>query len=647
MSSQAASVDEASAGSSRPKIVRHKKSSTKILKEWFASHTSHPYPTDGEKEDLAHRTGLSARQVSYWFINARRRRGDKPGVSARASHATLSSQSLPISSTTSLPGAWETLSPMDRWRHSPPEDEPGSWSAITEAVADSWLSDDFGPGPRGLSGWSEGSNSLDFTSSHNQSASSSASSSFSHSAGSIASSESRGSVQGPRHRPPRRRQKRQVRQGTKTCQQTQDVDRIYQCTFCTDTFKSRYDWTRHEGTLHLVLERWTCLPFGPRLSDESNGVIQCALCGQTDPSESHLESHHIQQCVSKPLRARTFYRKDHLRQHLRGAHRGDKVPTSTMDAWKTKITKVNARCGFCGDTFQLWADRNDHLADHFRSGALMKDWNGCRGLDPAVALLVENAIPPYLIGQQSRDLEPFSATKIAQTAPVPTPYRRCPPTSFELLTARLGEFVTSQRASQGDVSDECLRRQSRLILFDDDDPWNQTPADNPDWLRMFKMGYGLADDSVMNAGPLLDACPSDLVDPTGLNSQRLSVTQCSVTPFTPERMRQAAVSDSSSIPLDLFGGAPSGEMGFLSSVPWSWQTPECLAEFSQMANLLPQSACDIGGCTGSGFETADVDSANTCLYDDLGFDLENALFDLEPYGESFRKNSSETGRTST
>ncbi|WAO96925.1 Homeobox and c2h2 transcription [Fusarium falciforme] len=637
MSSRGASTDEASAASSRPKVIRHQKRSTKILKDWFASHTSHPYPTEEEKKDLAHRAGLSVRQVSYWFVNARRRRGDKPEVSAPASLETLLSQPLPINSTAPLPGAWETMSPLDRWRHSPPEDEPGSWNAITEAVADSLVSDDFGSRP---GGWSEGSNSLQFTSSHSQSASSSASSSFSHTAGSIASSGSWGSVHGLRHRPTRRRQKRQARQAAKVCRRTDNIGRIYQCTFCTDTFKSRYDWTRHEGALHLVLERWTCLPFGPRLSDESDG-IQCALCGQKDPDESHLEEHNIQQCVSKPLGTRTFYRKDHLRQHLRGVHRVNKVPTRTMDAWKIEIKKVNARCGFCGDTFQLWADRNDHLADHFRSGALMKDWSGCRGLDPAVALLVQNAIPPYLIGQQSRDLEPFSATKNAQAARVSTPDRPCPPTSFELLTARLGEFVTSQRASQGDVSDESLRRQARLVLFDDDDPWNQTPADNPDWLRMFKMGYGLADDSVMNSCPLLSACPSDLAGRTGLSSQDLSVTQCSLTPFTPERMRQAAISDSSSIPLDLFGAAPNGEMGLLSSVPWSWQTPECLAEFSQMADLLPESACDMGGCTGSGSATADVDNADSCLYDDLGFDLENALFDLEPYGEGWGKGSSE------
>lgn len=35
-----------------------------------------------------------------------------------------------------------------------------------------------------------------------------------------------------------------------------DASRPYQCTFCTDRFKTKYDWQRHEKTFHLSLERW-------------------------------------------------------------------------------------------------------------------------------------------------------------------------------------------------------------------------------------------------------------------------------------------------------------------------------------------------------------------------------------------------------
>lgn len=32
--------------------------------------------------------------------------------------------------------------------------------------------------------------------------------------------------------------------------------RRYQCTFCTDTFKNKYDWQRHEASKHLSLGQW-------------------------------------------------------------------------------------------------------------------------------------------------------------------------------------------------------------------------------------------------------------------------------------------------------------------------------------------------------------------------------------------------------
>ena len=47
--------------------------------------------------------------------------------------------------------------------------------------------------------------------------------------------------------------------------------RMFQCTFCTDTFKSKYDWTRHEKSLHLSLEKWICAPSGYVKHTNSSG----------------------------------------------------------------------------------------------------------------------------------------------------------------------------------------------------------------------------------------------------------------------------------------------------------------------------------------------------------------------------------------
>jgi hypothetical protein len=81
--------------------------------------------------------------------------------------------------------------------------------------------------------------------------------------------------------------------------------RLFQCTFCTDRFRSKYDWSRHEKSLHLSLEKWICAPLGDVIVDE------------LEPSEEHLATHNHKGCVEKGLDSRTFYRKDHLRQHLR------------------------------------------------------------------------------------------------------------------------------------------------------------------------------------------------------------------------------------------------------------------------------------------------------------------------------------------
>lgn len=93
--------------------------------------------------------------------------------------------------------------------------------------------------------------------------------------------------------------------------------RLFQCTFCTDRFKSKYDWSRHEKSLHLSLEKWICAPLGDVITCTASGRQKCVYCDALDPSKEHLAAHNHNCCEEKGLEARTFYRKDHLRQHLR------------------------------------------------------------------------------------------------------------------------------------------------------------------------------------------------------------------------------------------------------------------------------------------------------------------------------------------
>ena len=134
------------------------------------------------------------------------------------------------------------------------------------------------------------------------------------SSGSLGSAWSHGSLNSLKSKE-RRRRRRVPTRAPKL-----DLDsapRLFQCTFCTDRFKSKYDWSRHEKSLHLSLEKWICAPIGEVITCSSSGQRKCVYCDALDPSSEHLATHNHSACQEKGLEARTFYRKDHLRQHLR------------------------------------------------------------------------------------------------------------------------------------------------------------------------------------------------------------------------------------------------------------------------------------------------------------------------------------------
>ena len=59
--------------------------------------------------------------------------------------------------------------------------------------------------------------------------------------------------------------------------------------------------------------------------------MSCALCGAADPSDAHIASHGAENCTAKPLAARTYFRKDHLRQHLGVAHGIHALPPAAAE----------------------------------------------------------------------------------------------------------------------------------------------------------------------------------------------------------------------------------------------------------------------------------------------------------------------------
>jgi hypothetical protein len=162
----------------------------------------------------------------------------------------------------------------------------------------------------------------------------------------------------------------------------------FQCTFCTETFKTKHDWQRHEKSLHVPLEKWICTPDGPRVVQEESGQALCAFCGEVNPDEQHLQSHNPSFC-----RERTFSRKDHLKQHLRLVHNAAFVER-LMEKWKTPSLQIRSRCGFCGISMDTWELRTDHLADHFKMGQTMAAWKGDWGFEVEVLKMIEDSIPP-------------------------------------------------------------------------------------------------------------------------------------------------------------------------------------------------------------------------------------------------------------
>jgi hypothetical protein len=365
-----------------PKIgTRFSRESVKTLKDWLYSHSDHPYPDEEEKEMLQRQTGLNKTQISNWLTNARRRCRIQPPRSTSPYVRNTWTGPIDIPRRLYTP-AFENntgnLNPLERWVDSPPENEPASVTAIAHAVA---LNSEISLGlnsPCSFVSTDDGSN----PSLYNVSSASSAGTSSGASFGSM--TQQRG----------RRRRRRAVPKRKEKPSLAVPLKR-FQCTFCTETFGTKHDWQRHEKSLHLSLERWTCAPDGPRVLNPQTNQICCIFCGEVEPSDAHIKCHNHLACLERSLEDRTFYRKDHLNQHLRLMH-NVKFLDWSMKSWKVTGPDIRSRCGFCGIAMSNWSIRVDHLAEHFKTGDTMADWKGDWGFEAPVLNMVENFIPPCM-----------------------------------------------------------------------------------------------------------------------------------------------------------------------------------------------------------------------------------------------------------
>ncbi|PHH58886.1 hypothetical protein CDD82_2618 [Ophiocordyceps australis] len=271
---------------------------TQVLRDWFACNLAHPYPSNHDKNMLALESGLSRTQVMNWFTNARRRH--RLTTQPMVNNATFPSGSpMPRSLLSSM-------TPMERWRNSPPESDHISPSVIQHVldttvppqaalalhVASSASADSlcYAPSMQNCSIYSSDGSADSSRLSAN-------SDSSARSAQSMPESAWSGN---PRRCKPRH----------------------FPCSHCPRTFSKKYDWIRHERCLHDAGDvSWICaLPLRPnqpfviwRLGQDHS---ECILCGTPSPTEEHFHSHEFDACARRLVQHRSFSRKDHLWQHL-------------------------------------------------------------------------------------------------------------------------------------------------------------------------------------------------------------------------------------------------------------------------------------------------------------------------------------------
>ncbi|OBT75237.1 hypothetical protein VF21_05598, partial [Pseudogymnoascus sp. 05NY08] len=116
-------------GGDRKEPKQFLRKGARILQEWFYQNQEYPYPSDAQKNQLSLETGFSEKRMSTWFSNARRRQKQKIQSSGISSKSHARSGSPMVTSTIA------SLTPMERWKASPPEDEHVSELPIQNAIA--------------------------------------------------------------------------------------------------------------------------------------------------------------------------------------------------------------------------------------------------------------------------------------------------------------------------------------------------------------------------------------------------------------------------------------------------------------------------------------------------------------------------------
>lgn len=147
----------------------------------------------------------------------------------------------------------------------------------------------------------------------------------------------------------------------------------YWCTICKKPrlFTTYGGWTKHENEVHEETV-YICMPDGHVVHKEHGTV--CALCGNINPDEQHIQGHHVLPCLEKALTARTYNRKYQLEKHLES--HGVPKGSSVAKGWRRGCKNQAWACGFCVAYFAKPTERFHHIAtQHYEQGEDLSNWD--------------------------------------------------------------------------------------------------------------------------------------------------------------------------------------------------------------------------------------------------------------------------------
>lgn len=364
------------------------------MRSWYRDHSSDPYLSPIQKQELADQTGLEIGQISSWFINKRRRsksgpRSCQPPASFPSSTTFTRSElsggppnltdsefgdvsqngafSNDTRNDTDFPifnqglRSRESSYSSERWMSTSPKDDSAPMSTITNLQ-----NDDRPPTfhQRTIIGSESNAVLTDIANSRRRISLEGAVNSIDPQVSSLGNDNERRRT-GKKGKHIYQSEHPPERQGNKK----------FQCTYCKKGFDSRDSWKRHEKSSCAPQVQYICMDGGPLLSD-NDGHLKCAFCGLRDPPNQHMDKEHNTSTCLQVDKKQVFSRHDGACRHMRDVHNASPRalwPTSWIVRVNRHDSELNRWCGFCKSVLQIREDRFKHVANHYEDTTTQYD----------------------------------------------------------------------------------------------------------------------------------------------------------------------------------------------------------------------------------------------------------------------------------